>query len=323
MIVGESPAMKTLLEALRSAISTSVPVLLRGEPGAGQEQLARTLHLSGPRRHGPFVVASASGTSASQIEADLFGAEVPGRDGPIRRQGKLSLAAGGTLLLENVEELSPAVQARLQRFLDSGEVEPAGSLAVEGVDVRLITTSQAPLEPLVQRELFRSDLAYRLGASAFEVPPLRDRREDLPLLLQAYVNRFCHEAGKRVQGVTVAALAALSAHDYPGNLPELESIVRQVVYLCPPGQPIRHELLPERLRVSRVDPAARINSSAELLLESLVATTEQAAIREALRRTQGNKLRAAQLLGISRNGLAMKMERYRMAARGQGVGRGI
>ena len=311
LIVGESSAMRGLLEALRGAVEPAVNVLLRGEPGCGQELLARSLHLSGPRRHAPFLVASCAGATEAQLEADLFGAQVRGKGEPLERTGKLALAHGGTLFLDDVDQLPLALQAKLLRFLRSGEVEPAGSLASVPADVRLVAGSGGPLEPLVARGVFRVDLAYRLSGFAFDVPALRQRREDLPLLIQSYLNRFCHEAGKRVHGITVTTLAALAAHDYPGNLPELEAIVRQLVHLCPPGEPIRESLLPEGLRRARLHAAARVDATTgDLRLERLVAAAEQAAIREALRRSHGNKARAAKLLGISRNGLAMKMERH-------------
>jgi DNA-binding NtrC family response regulator len=315
LVVGESPAMKRVVEQLRMAVATGAHVLLRGEPGAGKEVLARSLHLSGTRRQGPFVVVVASGARPQQIEADLFGAEVPGKGGPMRREGKLLLAHGGTLFLDDVEHLPLEVQARLVRFLRSGEVEPAGSLAASPVDVRLIAGSRIPLEEAVARDVFRVDLAYRLSRFVIEVPPLRERREDLQLLIQSYINRFCHETGKRLAGVTLKASTALLNYDYPGNLAELENIMRQVVLLAPPGGPADLLQLPERVRQGSLATGARIGAVSDLHLDRLVGATEQAAIREALRRTHGNKSQAARLLGLSRNGLAIKMERYGLRGR--------
>ena len=312
LVVGQSPEMQSLFTRLRGAVDPPVHLLLRGEPGVGKELLARSLHMSGPRRAGPFIAATCAGAGAAQLEADLFGAEVAGQAGTIERRGKLALADGGTLLLDEIERLPLALQARLVRVLRAGEVEPAGSLRVERTDVRVIAAAREPLEPLVARGEFRVDLAYTLSRLAFDVPPLRRRLEDLPLLIQSCVNRFCHEAGKRVQGITVDAMSALLSYDYPGNLPELENLLRQLVYLCPPGQPIRLNLLPERLRSARLRAAAPVDSSSDLGLERLVASCEAAAIREALRRSRGNKAEASRLLGLSRNGLAMKMERHHL-----------
>jgi len=182
------------------------------------------------------------------------------------------------------------------------------------VDVRLVVGSRAPLDSVVARDLFRVDLAYRLSQLMIEVPPLRDRREDLPLLIQSYINKFCHELGKRIQGITVKAMSALLSYDYPGNLAELETIARQLVYMAPVGRPVDVSLLPERVRNGPLAATSRVDTASDLELDRLVSGTEQVAIREALRRTNGNKSQSARLLGLSRNGLAIKMERYGIKA---------
>jgi DNA-binding NtrC family response regulator len=310
LLVGDSQAMKQVVEQLRAAIDPPVHVLLCGEPGVGKDLLARSLHLSGPRRNGPFIVATCAGAKPQQIEADLFGAEVPGKGAPVRREGKLLLAQGGTLFLDEIELLPMELQARLVRFLRSGQVEPAGSNEAHPVDVRLVVGSRSSLDSAVARDLFRVDLAYRLSQLTIEVPPLRERREDLPLLIQSYINRFCHETGKRLQGITVKAMSALLSYDYPGNLAELENTARQLVYTAPAGRPVDVNLLPERVRNGSLTASTRVDAVSDLELERLVSGAEQVAIREALRRTNGNKSQAARLLGLSRNGLAIKMERY-------------
>ena len=174
--------------------------------------------------------------------------------------------------------------------------------------------SRAPLDSVVAQDRFRVDLAYRLSQFMIEVPPLRDRREDLPILIQSYINRFCHESGKRIQGITVKAMSALLSYDYPGNLAELENIARQLVHMAPAGRPVDVNLLPERVRNGPLAATAKVDTASDLELERLVSSAEQVAIREALRRTNGNKSQAARLLGVSRNGLAIKMERYGLKA---------
>ncbi|MEM1180606.1 MAG: sigma 54-interacting transcriptional regulator [Acidobacteriota bacterium] len=313
LITGESPAMKRVVSELRGAVDLADPVLLRGEVGVSKELLARSLHLSGSRAGQPFVTAACGGASPQQVEADLFGAEIAGKTGPVERVGKLIEADGGTVYLEDVDELPMHLQHRLMRFLRSGEVEPADSRSARAVDVRLIASSRRPLETDVARDHFRLDLAYRLSQYVVEVPALRDRREDLPLLIQAAVNRCCHQTGKRIQGITVKAMESLAKHDYPGNLPELEAIVRRLVYLCPSGRPIDDAMLPEEVRLSKIK-GLRPDISSELNLDRLVADTERAAIREALHRAEGNKSEAARQLGLSRNGLNMKMSRLGLDA---------
>ena len=308
LVIGESEAMQRVLEQLRSALDPEINILLRGEPGVSKELLARSLHLSGWHRDGPFVVATCRGADAQQIEVDLFGSEIPGRSAPILREGKLVEADGGTLYLEHVELLPLSLQDRLVRFLRTREVEPRGGQTARRVDVRLVVASSGPLEPYVARDDFRIDLAHRLSEFAIDVPSLRERREDLPLLIQAVVNHCCHKTGKRIQGITVKALEALTAYDYPGNLPELENLVRRLVHLCPSGGPIQSAMLPPEIQRAKV-PRLHPTPTSELDLDKLVAETERAAIREALRRSGGNKSAAARELNLSRNGLAMKMER--------------
>ncbi len=308
LVAGESPAMKAVLDQLRSAIRQPVPVLLRGESGVSKELLARSLHLSSDRREGPFVVASGESNSPRQIEAELFGAEIPGKRETLVREGKLLQADGGTLYLADVEHLPLALQGTLMRFLRSGEVEAVGSREARKVDVRLVTSSRDSLDLYAARDRFRLDLAYRLSQFVVDVPALRKRREDLTLLIQAAVNRCCHQTSKRIQGITVQAMEALVVYGYPGNLPELENIVRRLVYLCPSGQPIDESMLPEEVRLSKIRGRPPDDAS-ELNLEALIRDCELGAIREALRRSDGNKSAAARQLGLSRNGLAMKIAR--------------
>jgi transcriptional regulator with AAA-type ATPase domain len=309
LVLGESPAMAVMVEQLSAAVDPPVAVLLRGERGTGKELLARALHDSGERRTGPFVAATAAGADPLQVAADLFGAEVAGRSGPLLRPGKLAQAHKGTLYLADVDQLSADAQARLLRFLRTGELVPLGGREGTAVDVRLIASAPGPLEPLVARDRFRADLVERLARAVVDVPALRERREDLPLLVQTFLNRFCHQAGKRVRGVTVRAMAALTAYTYPGNLSELENVVRQMVTLCRHDEPVDLRLLPTRITAAETRLAPRVDPASDLDLGRLVDATERAAIREALRRAYGNKAQAARLLGLSRNGLGQKMER--------------
>jgi DNA-binding NtrC family response regulator len=313
LLVGESLATERLLNALAAIAPSSEHVVLRGEAGTGKEAWALTLHLSSPRAGAPFLSLACAGAAPARLDAQLFGAVVAGRNGPLEREGLLTLADGGTLFVDQVDEMPPATQARLLRALRDGEVESASG-ARRRINPRLVLGTRESLETLATHERFRADLAHAVSRFQVEVPPLRERKAELPLLIQGLVNRFSHETGKRVQGITVDALATLTRYSFPGNWPELENVVRQLVHLCPSGQAIPRSLLPERLRSAEIlEPAHRRVSGGDgrgdLSLEALAAATEESAIREALRRAGGNKSQAARLLGLSRNGLAMKMNR--------------
>ena len=241
---------------MRAAVDTGVHVLLRGEPGVGRELLARSIHLSSPQRNGPFIVASAAGANPTQVEADLFGSEVAARTGPVKREGKIRLADGGTLFLDDVDRCrSSSRRGWCASCAPARWSRPAAARCTTS-SVRLVAASRQPLEPAVARDEFRVDLAYRLSRFVIDVPPLRERKEDLPLLIQSFVNRFCHETGKRVAGITTKAMTALLSYPYPGNLEELENIARQMVYLTARTTGRRtSRCCPRRSRRARSRPA--------------------------------------------------------------------
>lgn len=303
LVLGPSPRMARLIETLQSVADTSSNVLLLGETGTARELLARSLHASGANRRGPFIVADCDGLDPRQLEADLFGAEVAGRAGPVRREGKLSLARGGTLFLRNVEELPLVLQSRLLQALRPTDEGETGNTPAFG----LVCACGTGFYHRLAADEFRVDLAARVAQVVVPVPALRERTEDLPLLLQVLVNRFSHETGKRVRGITTRALEALAEYPFPGNLAELENSVRQMIYIAREESPLDVELLPPQIRSARLRSSST-GGSAELA--EVVARVEREAIARALEETEGNKARAARLLGISRNGLAQKMKRY-------------
>jgi len=207
------------------------------------------------------------------------------------------------LLLDEIGDMAPALQAKLLRVLQEREVVPVGGRRSVPVDVGLIAATNAEPERLLAEGRFRPDLFYRIAGYVLRVPPLRERREDIPRLVEHFVRRFAGETGKAVRGVTVRAMDALVGYRWPGNVRELEHELRRLVYLCPHGQAIDSTLVPPRLAVQ---PAADPD---DLRLETHVAATERVVILRALDRTGGNQTQAAKLLGISRNGLTLKLER--------------
>ncbi|HVS65782.1 MAG TPA: sigma 54-interacting transcriptional regulator [Thermoanaerobaculia bacterium] len=312
LIIGPSAAAQRLTDQLQAVCESSSHTQLVGEEGSGRTLAARTIHLSSHRKEDRFVEVSCLGADSRRLEAELFGAEVKGKKGPVRREGKIAMASGGSLLIESIDSLDLALQARLMRVLRTGTLVGPGDGEVTEVDLRILSATPEPLVAAVAAGRLRADLAHRLSQLTVAVPPLRERLEDLPILVQTYVNRFSHEAGKRVRGITVKALSALSTYPFPGNLRELENAIRQMVYLAREEAPLDVDLLPPEIRSASFSGDSRSNAGSDLDLGNLVASVERASIREALRRTEGNKSRAAKLLGLSRNGLAQKMTRYRM-----------
>lgn len=309
LVLGTSPASAALASELRATAATSANVLFTGESGSGRELCALTLHRSGSASAAAFVSVSCDGVSASQLSAELFGAEIQGRDGPVRREPRLLEANGGTLFLESVEQLPIELQGRLVHVLRSGRLEGPGEGETHPARFRLLSSTETALDGLVADGRFRVDLAYRLSETVVQVPSLRERTEDIPLVLQSAINRFSHETGRRVRGITVQALQVLSRYHYPGNLRELENIVRRMVLGARDGEPLDASLLSAEVRSPRLAPARRPDRQSDLDLSRLVAACETEAIREALKRTEGNKSQAAKLLGVSRNGLTKKMAR--------------
>jgi transcriptional regulator with AAA-type ATPase domain len=306
-VPGESPAMVALYRQLRPLVDGDLPLLVVGETGSGKEHVARLLHASSRRSRGPFVALNCAAIPAELLEAELFGIERGVATGVGEREGKLVQANGGVLLLDEIGDMAPPLQAKLLRVLQEREVVPVGGKRAVPVDVGLVAATNLDPERLLAEGRFRHDLYYRIAGYVLRVPPLRERREDIPGLVEHFARRFAAETGKAVRGVTMRAMAALVAHGWPGNVRELEHEVRRLVYLCPHGQAIDSTLVPPRLAAS---PGV---VGDDLTLERHVEVTERSVILRALDRTGGNQTQAAKLLGISRNGLTMKLERLGLA----------
>jgi two-component system NtrC family response regulator len=304
-VPGESPVMVSLYREMAAVAASGIPVLLLGETGVGKEPLARALHASSPRAARPFVAVNCAAIPAELLEAEMFGIEKGVATGVSGRPGKFEQAQGGTLFLDEVGDMPLPLQAKLLRVLQESEVTPVGGSPVP-LDVRVAAATNGDLRRLAEEGRFRADLFYRLAGVTLAVPPLRRRRADLPALVESLVRAFSHEAKKRVRGLTVRALERLVAYPWPGNVRELEHEVRRLVYLCPDGQPIDAAHLSEAIRHP---PALPEDTEDSLLLEEHVARVERRLILLALERSAGNRTQAAKLLGISRNGLAIKMER--------------
>ena len=307
-VPGDSPSMRSFYALMRPLLQGDLPVLLLGETGVGKEFLARILHDSSRRRGGPFVAINCAAIPADLLEAEMFGIGRGIATGVVERRGKFQMAEGGTLLLDEIGDMPLELQAKLLRALQEKEVQPVGGAPV-AVDIRVIAATNSDLHRRMEEGRFRRDLYFRVAGFALRVPPLRERREDVPALVESFMRTFAREAGKALHGITVKALRALMEYAWPGNVRELEHEVRRLVYLCPAGQAIDSAMISPHVLA-----AAAPGGPAETVLDSLdlpknVDALERRLIREALEKAAGNRSQAARLLGISRNGLAIKMER--------------
>jgi transcriptional regulator with AAA-type ATPase domain len=309
-VVGRSAAMGEVYSQLRQLLRGDIPVLITGETGVGKEHVAETLHASSTRREGPFVAVNCAAIPSDLLEAELFGIESGVATGVTARKGKFQLARRGVLFLDEIGDMSLELQAKLLRALQQLEIHPLGARAPEPIDVRIVTATNTDLQALIAANRFRRDLYYRVAGFTIRVPPLRARREDIPAFVEHFMRLYAEEIGKPVRGVTVKALSALAAAPWPGNVRELEHEVRRLVYLCPENEAIDSTMLSQSIIYPSVQQQLDdVDPSGDLNLENAVADLERAMIAAAMARTKGNRSRAAKLLGISRNGLALKMDR--------------
>jgi DNA-binding NtrC family response regulator len=307
-IVGRSPVMVRLLERIDTISQSDAPVLLTGESGTGKELIARAIVAHSPRRHKPFVAVNCAALPESLIEAELFGHERGAFTGALKkRDGRFKAADGGTLLLDEVAEISPVVQTKLLRVLQEGVIEPVGGNAPVLVDVRIISATHQDLKERMNDGRFRSDLYYRLNVLDMRVPALRDRRSDLPLLFEHFLRRFAPEGQE--QQITNRAWKRLVEYPFPGNVRELAHAVERAVVLSR-GSDIDIEHLPP-------DIAGSIPTTPHAEpLEPLAAAArrfERDYLLRALNAAGGRRGRAAQLLGISRKNLWEKLRAHGIA----------
>ncbi|HXG57971.1 MAG TPA: sigma 54-interacting transcriptional regulator [Thermoanaerobaculia bacterium] len=318
MVIGESVAMRGLLSQIKATIHSRMDVLLWGETGTGKELFARMVHASGPNARGPFVAINCAAIPSELLESELFGVHGRVATGVDPRPGLFQQADGGSIFLDEIGELAEPLQAKLLRVLQEREVLPLGAPAPRRIDVRVIAASNRNLLERVQQGRFRADLYYRLRGLQFHIPPLRERREDIPALVLEFVTRAAGAHSKSIAGISRKALHLLMQHEWPGNVRELQSEVERAVLLCPPGGALQAEhFAPIRWAVEQrgPQPAAVENPLRDLgardpvPLQQRVDELERRAIEEVLASTRGNKSEAARILGITRNGLALKMKR--------------
>ena len=339
-IIGDSPAVRRVLQTVSTAAPTRATVLLEGESGTGKELLALTIHMQSERRDGPFIQLNCAALPEGLVESALFGHEKGAFTGAIRRvEGAFERAHGGTLLLDEISEMRLDLQAKLLRVLQEQEFERVGGSVAIKVDVRIIATTNRDLATYSAAGHFRQDLYYRLGVIPVRLPPLRERKEDIPLLAYRFASLYAQEIGKEVNGISPDALALLQAYDWPGNVRELQHAVERAVILSNEPSIPAHAFDGQRFGLSGAwsgpTPARLYNDfiangngetaatiavpDGAVVLESLnVDQAEAKLIERALEVSNGNRTRAAELLGISVRTLRNKLNGAKGADDGGG-----
>ncbi len=301
-IVGNSHALRRVLDVALQAAPSVATVLVLGESGTGKELIARFIHDHSSRADGPFVAVNCAAIPETILEAELFGHERGAFTGAVaRREGRFAKAAGGTLFLDEIAELSPSVQVKLLRVLQEGEYEPIGG-DTRRADVRIVAATNRDIRVEVQAGRFREDLFYRLNVIAVTAPPLRARKEDVPLLVDAFLGVYCAKNGRPRLEAPREFLQALSDYDWPGNVRELENVIERAVVLCR-GAALSVEDLPEHIAHAASPSPAVLSFPVGTSLDEV----EMRLIRTTLEHTRGDKSLAAQLLGISTRTIYRKL----------------
>lgn len=339
-LLGRSAAMEELRQLIRKVARTQATVLIQGESGTGKELVARALYRQSPRANAPFIKVNCAAIPENLIESEFFGHEKGAFTGALtKREGRFELAHGGTILLDEISEISPPVQAKLLRVLQERELERVGGNRTIKVDVRVVATTNRKLEESVERKEFRQDLFFRLNVVPVHVPPLRERSQDVPFLADQFRQRFARKHGARVRGITEECTQALLTHDWPGNVRELQNIIERGVILCGEDEMLE----PNHIGLdssptfksspdSASAPGMTVPSPADQISlpasppqqpqesESLssegtflpLSDLEKQHILAALEQTRGNRTHAARMLGISIRTLRNKLNEYGM-----------
>jgi two-component system nitrogen regulation response regulator GlnG len=322
-LIGRHPRMQEVYKTIGRIAASDVTILLRGESGTGKELVARAIHHYSRRAGRPFVAVSSAAIPGTLLESELFGHERGAfTDAKERKLGKLELAHGGTLFLDEIGDMRPELQTKLLRALQERTIERVGGHESIRIDVRVLAATNRDLETMMREGRFREDLFYRLNVVTVTLPPLRERRRDIPLLVEHFLAKYASDLGER--GVAPEALDRLVGHDWAGNVRELENVVQRAMVMAQSGV-----ILPEHLPIGPVSAAASVAVDATLeeiierkliecvrglrehasanLYDLLIGLVEKPLLRAVLRETGGNQVRAAQILGINRNTLRKKL----------------
>ncbi|HOV86873.1 MAG TPA: sigma-54 dependent transcriptional regulator [Syntrophobacteraceae bacterium] len=316
-LIGESPAMRKVYELIQRVAATSSNVLVTGESGTGKELVAKAIHRQSPRRDQPFVVVNCGGVPESLIESELFGYRKGAFTGATTsRKGLVEAAQGGTLFLDEIGELSPVLQVKLLRLVQDKTIKMIGDTVDISVDVRIISATNRDLEKMVIEGTFREDLFYRLNVLPIRIPPLRDRGEDVPILAQHFLNKFCRQFGKDIRKISSYAMDILNHYDFPGNVRELEHIIERGVALESSSIVLPDSLTLATYKKIRTDsllPGRPTIPPEGMNLDEYLAEIEKKILQQALQQTQGVKFKAAELLSISFRSFRYRLIKYGLA----------
>lgn len=304
-LIGHSSVMRRVVEICRQIAPTNATVLIEGESGTGKELVAKALHNNSPRKDRNLVVLNCAALSESILESELFGHEKGAFTGAVAsRKGRFEHADGGTLFLDEVGDMPATTQIKLLRVIEDGEIVRVGSNEPRRVDVRIVSATNQDLDELVERGKFREDLYFRLKVVRIYLPPLRERREDIPLLTEHYIRRLAGEHGKSISGITPGAQRALNSYDWPGNVRELINALETMIVLT------RSEVLDEELIPPEIRPEGDQPQAADLGPGMSLAGAERVLIARTLEMTGGNRQQAARILRIGQRTLYRKIKQY-------------
>jgi len=303
-IISQSHKMQNLFAVLPNIAESNTTVLIEGESGTGKELFARAIHNLSFRKDKPFVAVNCGALPETLLESELFGYKAGAfTDAKKDKPGRFALAQGGTIFLDEIGDISAAMQVRLLRVLQDKTYEPVGAVSSVKADVRIITATNKKLDQLVQQGKFRDDLYYRINVMKLELPPLRGKKEDIPLLVDHFISRFNRLHNKNICCITNEVTAILCAYDYPGNVRELENIIEHCFVLCE-GEIIEAKHLPASIRPSSKMDKTKVGEPATIKQMEIILITQ------ALRRNKGNKTAAAKQLGIDKSTLFRKMKAF-------------
>jgi len=307
-IIGRSPAMQEIFATIERVAPTRATVLLTGESGVGKDLIARAVHFHSPRRDRPLVKINCTAIPENLMESELFGYEKGAFTGAqSAKPGKFEQADTGTVFLDEIGDVPAAIQVKLLRILQEREFERLGSNVTRHIDVRLVAATNQDLRAALEQGTVREDLYYRLNVVPINIPPLRERKQDVPFLANHFIRKLAPETGCTVDGITDAAMEKLLAYHWPGNVRELENVIERSLVMC-----TRSALDESDIKIEAAPRPARNHGDPQFVPEGLTLDQyEQELIREALKRANGNKSQAARLLGLTRNAL-----RYRLTQMG-------